>query len=83
MYKAKITITPRESVPDPEGQFVETALENMGFSGVHNIRIGKYITLDLDAGTVADARAQAEAMCQKLLAKPSMENYRIAIEDAS
>ena len=83
MYKAKITITSRESVPNPEGQFVETALENIGFDGVHNIRIGKYITLDIDAGTEANARAQAEAMCKKLLSKPSMETYRIAIEDAS
>ncbi|MCL1788315.1 MAG: phosphoribosylformylglycinamidine synthase subunit PurS [Defluviitaleaceae bacterium] len=83
MYKAKITITPRKNVPDPEGQFVETALQDIGFDGVHNIRIGKYITLDIDADTAWDAQAQAEAMCRLLLAKTSMETYRIAIEDAS
>jgi phosphoribosylformylglycinamidine synthase len=77
--KAKIKITLKNGVLDPQGKAIEGALAGLGFSGVDNVRQGKYIELDI-AGTDATAvKAQAEAMCQKLLANTVIENYDIEI----
>lgn len=77
--KAKITITLKNGVLDPQGKAIEGALLGLGFDGVSNVRQGKEIELQLAETDEAAARAKAEDMCKKLLANPVMENYAIEI----
>lgn len=78
--KAKITITLKNGVLDPQGKAIESALAGLGFEGVSGVRQGKEIELDLAETDENAARAKAEEMCQKLLANPVMENYAIEIK---
>ena len=77
--KAKITITLKSGVLDPQGKAIEGALQGLGFDGVSNVRQGKEIELMLSETDEPAARAKAEEMCKKLLANPVMENYSIQI----
>lgn len=77
--KAKIHVTLKSGVLDPQGKAIEGALKGLGFEGASNVRQGKVIELDLAATSDAAARAAAEEMCKKLLANPVMENYSIEI----
>ncbi len=72
--KARVTVTLKNGVLDPQGKAIHHALEGLGFDGVHDVRQGKLIELDLADGT---SDAEIEAMCQKLLANTVIENYRI------
>ncbi|MBA4274572.1 MAG: phosphoribosylformylglycinamidine synthase [Alphaproteobacteria bacterium] len=78
--KAKIHITLKNGVLDPQGKAIENALDHLGFSGVEAARVGKYIELDLTGIPADKAQASAEQMCEKLLANTVVENYRITIE---
>lgn len=80
MYKAKVNITLRKSILDPKGKAAHHALQNLGMNGVQNVRIGKFIELDIDAPTKEEAYKQAEESCTKLLANEVMEDYQIHIE---
>ena len=75
--RAKITISLKNGVLDPQGKAIESALKGLGFESAANVRQGKVIELDLDAADEGAARAAAEDMCKKLLANPVMENYEI------
>ena len=75
--KAKIKITLKKGILDPQGKAIEHALGSLGFSGVGDVRQGKYIELDIASPDKAAARSQIEAMCQKLLANTVIENYEI------
>ncbi len=77
--KAKITITLKSGVLDPQGAAIESALAGLGFEGASGVRQGKVIELKLAENNEAAARATAEDMCKKLLANPVMENYSIEI----
>jgi phosphoribosylformylglycinamidine synthase PurS subunit len=77
--KAKIKITLKRGVLDPQGKAIQGALGTLGFAGVEDVRQGKYIELDLAHTDAAKAKAEAEAMCQKLLANTVIENYEIEI----
>ncbi len=79
--KAKIHVTLKNGVLDPQGKAVEHALGSLGFSGVSGVRQGKYIELNLAETDKTKARAQIEAMCQKLLANTVIENYSIDIAE--
>lgn len=79
--KAKIHVTLKNGVLDPQGKAVEHALGSLGFSGVSGVRQGKYIELNLAETDKTKARAQLEAMCQKLLANTVIENYSIDIAE--
>jgi phosphoribosylformylglycinamidine synthase len=72
--KAKVYVTLKNGVLDPQGKAIHHALENLGFSGVNDVRQGKYIELDLADGTSA---ADIDDMCRKLLANTVIENYRV------
>jgi phosphoribosylformylglycinamidine synthase subunit PurS len=72
--KARIFVTLKPGVLDPQGKAIHHALEGLGFAGVNDVRQGKLIELDLDDGT---EDATIEAMCQKLLANTVIENFRI------
>jgi phosphoribosylformylglycinamidine synthase len=77
--RAKITITLKDGVLDPQGKAIEGALSSLGFAGVENVRQGKYIELELRGPDHASAEAQVKEMCERLLANTVIENYRIEI----
>lgn len=72
--KAKVYVTLKNGVLDPQGKAIHHALEGLGFSGVNDVRQGKYIELDLADGTPA---SDIEDMCRKLLANTVIENFRV------
>ena len=77
--KARVFIMPKEGVLDPQGKAIAHALQTLGFSGVGEVRQGKVIDLDLAETDEARARAQLDAMCQKLLANTVIESYRVEL----
>lgn len=80
--KVVINISLKQGVLDPEGRAVETALVNLGFTDASDIRMGRQITLDIDAEDEARAQHRAARMCESLLANTVIEDYQIEIESA-
>ncbi|PWV95321.1 phosphoribosylformylglycinamidine synthase [Paenibacillus cellulosilyticus] len=78
--KAKVYVTIKENVLDPQGTAVQGALHTMGFAEVGSVRIGKYLELELDTNDKAEAEARVKAMCEKLLANVVVEDYRVELE---
>ena len=78
-YHVDVRITPREGLLDPQGKAVAGALHSLGFDGVANARVGRFIRLDVRADDEAQARAQVEEMCRKLLANPVTEDYDVEV----
>ena len=74
--KAKVYVTLRKSVFDPQGKAVQEALASMGFNEVQNVRMGKYIELELGAIEKPKAEEKMKVMCEKLLANTVIEDYR-------
>jgi phosphoribosylformylglycinamidine synthase len=79
MKKVKVFITLKESVLDPQGQAVMQSLHNMDYKNVQDVRIGKYIELQMEDS--ADVAEQVDTICDKLLANTVIENYRYEIEE--
>jgi phosphoribosylformylglycinamidine synthase subunit PurS len=77
ILKAKIHITLKNGVLDPQGKAIANALGALGFKGVDGVRQGKYIEIELAETDLGKARADVEAMCRKLLANTVIENYAI------
>lgn len=77
--KAKIHVTLKAGVLDPQGEAVRRALGGLGFAGVEAVRQGKYLELDLAETDRDAAEAAARAMCEKLLANTVIETYRVEI----
>ena len=77
--KAKVHITLKPGVLDPQGRAIQHALASLGFSGVDDVRQGKYIELDLGETDQAQARLRVDEMCKKLLANTVIENYSVEI----
>jgi phosphoribosylformylglycinamidine synthase len=77
--KVRVLVTPKPGVLDPEGRAIERALHELGYTGVQDVRAGKVIVLDLDTNDPDRATALAREMCDKLLANPVIEQYRIEI----
>jgi phosphoribosylformylglycinamidine synthase, purS protein len=80
VIKARVTVTLKNGVLDPQGKAIEGALGSLGFSGVGQVRQGKVFDLELDGTDNAKAEADLKAMCEKLLANTVIENYTIAID---
>ena len=78
--KAIVTIRLKTGVLDPQGKAIGHALENLGFNGVHEVRQGKVIELELDETDADKARSRVDAMCSQLLANTVIESYTIDIE---
>jgi phosphoribosylformylglycinamidine synthase len=76
---ARVYVTLKPGVLDPAGKAVEGSLHALGFGQVSGVRLGKYIELQLPEGNGAEARAQVEEMCRKLLANTVVENFRVEI----
>ncbi len=78
--KAKIYITLKAGVLDPQGKAVEHSLHDLGFDGVTGVRQGKYMEVELATEDKTKAKADLDEMCKKLLANTVIENYRIELE---
>lgn len=74
--KAKIHVTLKQGILDPQGKAIEHALESLGFKNTTNVRVGKYLELDLAEADKAKAEIQVKSMCEKLLANTIIEEYR-------
>lgn len=81
MYQAKIIITLRKSILDPQGKAVHHALESLGLEPVKEVRMGKYVEMTIDAETLQQADDITQKACKKLLANPVMEDYNYSIEE--
>lgn len=77
--KATVHVTLKNGVLDPQGKAVQNALNGLSFSGVEDVRQGKFIELELSETDPEKAQAQVEDMCKKLLANMVIENYAIEI----
>ena len=80
MYLSKIRVTLRPSILDPQGKAVEHAIATLGVNPIREVRMGKYIELQVDSATEAEARKATEEVCKKLLANPVMEDFVFDIE---
>lgn len=80
MIKARVTVTLKNGVLDPQGKAIEGALGALGFEGVNQVRQGKVFDLTVDTADRAKAEEELKAMCEKLLANTVIENYAIAID---
>ncbi|PZM13157.1 phosphoribosylformylglycinamidine synthase subunit PurS [Rhizobium tubonense] len=80
MIKARVTVTLKNGVLDPQGKAIEGALGALGFEGVDQIRQGKVFDLTLDGVDKTRAEADIKAMCEKLLANTVIENYTISLD---
>ncbi|MBT6032569.1 MAG: phosphoribosylformylglycinamidine synthase subunit PurS [Kordiimonadaceae bacterium] len=78
--KARVHITLKNGVLDPQGKAIQHALDALGFNGVDDVRQGKYIEIDLADTDKATAEANVEEMCKKLLSNMVIENYSIDID---
>jgi len=77
--KVRVHIALKSGVLDPQGKAIGTALKSLGFSGVEEVRQGKFIDLDLTETDPARAKATAEDMCKRLLANTVMETYAVEV----
>jgi len=74
--KAKVHVTLKQGILDPQGKAIEHALDSLGFKNAANVRVGKYMELDVNETDKARAEAQIRQMCEKLLANTIIEEYR-------
>jgi phosphoribosylformylglycinamidine synthase len=78
--KAKIIITPKKAVLDPQGKTVQNALAHMGYNDVGAVHVGKYLEIELTGSDKETARKQMDDACHKILSNPVIEDYRFEIE---
>ncbi len=78
-YRLEIRVKPRPGLLDPQGKAVHHSLNSLGWEGVHDVRVGKAIYIDLDAESEDAALEAAETMCRKLLANPVTEDFEVSV----
>ena len=81
MYLARVYVTLKPTVNDPQGLTIKGGLWSLGFSAVESVRAGKYMEIRLDADNRADAEASVTEMCRKLLANPVIEEFRLEVAE--
>ncbi|MFM7217571.1 MAG: phosphoribosylformylglycinamidine synthase subunit PurS [Bacteroidota bacterium] len=81
-YIASIEVMPLKALLDPQGKAVTLGLQNMGLKSLENVRIGKHITMEVDAADQENAKAVVDEACKKLLSNPIMESYHFTLEEA-
>ncbi|MCL0058811.1 phosphoribosylformylglycinamidine synthase subunit PurS [Dehalococcoidia bacterium] len=81
MYLAKVYVTLKPTVNDPQGLTIKGGLHTLGFNSVESVRAGKYLQIKLNGSDRADAEEQVREMCQKLLANPIIEDFRFELEE--
>jgi len=82
VLRAKIFVTLKKGVVDPQGITIKGALESLGYKGIASVRLGKYIQVELNIRDKKEAEKDIEEMCQKLLANPVIENYEYKISES-
>lgn len=82
-YKAEIDIMPLKTLLDPQGKAVTSSMKNLGLPEISNVRIGKHITLEIEAATKEDAKSKVEDACRRLLANQIMESYSFEISEGA
>ena len=80
--RVKVYITPRQGILDPQGRAIEHSLKSLGFDNVGQVRMGKYIELEVAADSAAQAASEVKRMCEQLLANTVIEDYRFEVEGA-
>lgn len=81
-FKAEINVMPLKALLDPQGKAVTGSMKNIGLPEIQNIRIGKHISLEIDATNKEAAQKKVEESCKKLLANPIMEFFEITLEES-
>jgi phosphoribosylformylglycinamidine synthase len=81
MARARVIITLKKTIMDAQGQTVERALHNLGYEGVRDLRIGKYVEMELNGAARDQLSSQLDEMCRRLLANPIIEDFQFEIED--
>ncbi|MFQ5881602.1 MAG: phosphoribosylformylglycinamidine synthase subunit PurS [Candidatus Methylomirabilales bacterium] len=81
MIRAKVYVTLKREVLDPQGETVKGALETLGFAGLKDVRIGKFMVITLNDASREEAARRVEEMCRRLLANPVIEDYRFELEE--
>jgi phosphoribosylformylglycinamidine synthase len=77
--KAKIIVTPKKAVLDPQGKSVQNALEHMGYKGIGDVHVGKYLEIELTGADKEGWRKQIDEACHKILSNPVIEDYHFEI----
>jgi phosphoribosylformylglycinamidine synthase subunit PurS len=80
-FNAHITVMPQKALLDPQGRAVSASMKNLDLSEIANVRIGKHITLEVDAPSKNVAEQKVEDACRKLLANPIMETFEFVLEE--
>jgi len=75
MYKVSVYVTPKKGILDPQGATIERALPALGHTGVGQIRVGRFITLEVEGDEREAVSAEVDSMCRRLLANPIIEDY--------
>jgi len=83
MYLAKIYITLKPTVNDPQGLTIKGALHDLSFGNIMSVRVGKYMEIQIEENNLAKAKEQVQEMCHQLLANPVIENFRFEMEQSS
>ncbi len=78
--KAKIIITPKKAVLDPQGKTVQNALAHMGYTEIGAVHVGKYLEIELTGSDKETARRQIDEACHRFLSNPVIEDYRVELE---
>ncbi|MCH8040110.1 MAG: phosphoribosylformylglycinamidine synthase subunit PurS [Nitrospinae bacterium] len=78
--KARVRVTLKPGILDPQGRAIQQALATLGFTSVEGVRVGKYLEVELNETDKAVAESTLKAMCEKLLANPVIENYQCDLD---
>jgi phosphoribosylformylglycinamidine synthase len=81
-YTAEINVMPLKALLDPQGKAVTSSMKNINLNSIANVRIGKHITLEVEANSAKEAEAIVDVACQKLLHNPIMESYDFKVQEA-
>ena len=82
MFLAKVYVTLKATVNDPQGLTIKGGLQSLGFASVDSVRAGKYMEIRVDAASKGEAEAAVTEMCRKLLANPVIEEFTFEVEEA-
>ena len=82
-FQAEIDVMPKKEILDPQGKAVTGSMKNLGLAEIHNVRIGKHITLEIEADSVETAHAKVELACKNLLANLIMESYTFTLQEVA
>ena len=80
-FRAEINVMPLKSLLDPQGKAVSASMGNVGLSEIENVRIGKHITLQIEADSKAIASTKVDEACKKMLCNQIMESYEFTLEE--